>query len=651
MKKQWKKAVSIGCAACMLASTMPVSGLHLIAEAQELETQSDEAATSGTWGTCTWELKDGVLTISGGVGESLGYNGAPWESINKDIQKVNITGNITFDKDEISLSCLFLGCRKMTEMQGLENIDTSRVTNMSYMFERCSGLTELDLSGFDTSQVTSMEGMFAYCTDLKTLDLSGFDTSQVKSMYAMFAHCTTLKILDLSSFDINQAYIQDLFLANNLTDITIPEILDENVQFLQVLAEGTEMGKWKDITDDISYEFRPDSLTGGHHYVWVDGGVTVSGIWGNCVWEWENGILTIHGGVAESVDRCPWNLKETPLREMDIQKVEITGNITFDEDEVNLGLFSYCMRLREIKGLDKIDTSKVTDMSYLFTECQNLKKIDMKKWDIAKLKKMYLSLGFGNTFGGCSIDAFTLPEKLGDNETKEMYVKELGYGLANGSWCDVTAGVDYEATDAIVFEAGHKYIRKEAYEKKEDTITGVSIKKDDESLFDTDMELTVSDVTANEDYANYIEVVNKLGDSSKLFDIALEKDGTVIQPDGMVLVSIPLPDGMSETAKVYRIAEDGTATDMNAVFSGGYLTFATDHFSVYAVVNENTVLGDVNGDGIFNMADAALVRRYVANLNVTINTSVADVNKDGKIDMVDYALMRRALANWDVELK
>ena len=51
------------------------------------------------------------------------------------------------------------------------------------------------------------------------------------------------------------------------------------------------------------------------------------------------------------------------------------------------------------------------------------------------------------------------------------------------------------------------------------------------------------------------------------------------------------------------------------------------------------------------MADAALVRRYVANLNVTIDTSAADVNKDGKIDMVDYALMRRALANWDVELK
>lgn len=63
------------------------------------------------------------------------------------------------------------------------------------------------------------------------------------------------------------------------------------------------------------------------------------------------------------------------------------------------------------------------------------------------------------------------------------------------------------------------------------------------------------------------------------------------------------------------------------------------------------ISGDVNADGIFNMADAALVRRYVANMDVSIDTLAADVNKDSKVDMVDYALMRRALANWDVELK
>ena len=98
MKKQWKRAVSIGCAACMLASTMPM-GFNLVAEAQGIEIQSDEAATSGTWGTCEWNLdENGVLTISGGVAESLGGKGAPWRNICKQIQEINITGNIDFNK-------------------------------------------------------------------------------------------------------------------------------------------------------------------------------------------------------------------------------------------------------------------------------------------------------------------------------------------------------------------------------------------------------------------------------------------------------------------------------------------------------------------------------------------------------------------------
>ena len=199
---------------------------------------------------------------------------------------------------------------------------------------------------------------------------------------------------------------------------------------------------------------------------------------------------------------------------------------------------------------------------------------------------------------------------------------------------------------------GHTYINKTLYlAQREDTATGITIKKEDGSLFDSDIELNVSNVTTNENYANYADIANKLGNTNLLYDIALEKDAEAIQPDGKILVSIPLPDNMSEEAKVYCITEDGMATDMNAVFADGFLTFSTDHFSVYAVAEDKEVIGDVNGDGIFNMADAALVRRYVANLNVTIDISAADVNKDGKIDMVDYALMRRALANWDVELK
>ena len=204
MKKQWKRAVSIGCAACMLASTMPM-GFNLVAEAQGIETQSDEAATSGTWGTCEWNLdEDGVLTISGGVAESLRYKDVPWIDIREDIEKVNITGNITFDKEGISLVGLFWRCENLTEIQGLENLDTSQVTNMSGIFSKCSGLIALDVSGFDTSRVTDMREMFGGCSGLTELDVSGFDTSQVTDMHDMFSGCSGLTDLDVSGFDTSQ---------------------------------------------------------------------------------------------------------------------------------------------------------------------------------------------------------------------------------------------------------------------------------------------------------------------------------------------------------------------------------------------------------------------------------------------------------------
>ena len=83
----------------------------------------------------------------------------------------------------------------------LGKLDTSKVSNMSYMFCYCSALTILDVSSFDTSKVTDMSHMFADCFALTTLDLSSFDTSSVIDMCFMFANCLALTTLDLSSFD------------------------------------------------------------------------------------------------------------------------------------------------------------------------------------------------------------------------------------------------------------------------------------------------------------------------------------------------------------------------------------------------------------------------------------------------------------------
>ena len=66
------------------------------------------------------------------------------------------------------------------------------ITDIKGIFQYCSGLTSLDLSGWDTSNVTYISDMFNDCTSLTSLDLSGWNMSNVTSMYNMFRGCTSL---------------------------------------------------------------------------------------------------------------------------------------------------------------------------------------------------------------------------------------------------------------------------------------------------------------------------------------------------------------------------------------------------------------------------------------------------------------------------
>ena len=102
----------------------------------------------------------------------------------------------------------FPGCSNLTEIKGIQHLNTSEVTDMSYMFRSCSALESLDLSSFNTEKVRDMGNMFSYCSALESLDLSSFNTSGVEWMANMFLGCSALESLDLSSF--NTASVTDM---------------------------------------------------------------------------------------------------------------------------------------------------------------------------------------------------------------------------------------------------------------------------------------------------------------------------------------------------------------------------------------------------------------------------------------------------------
>ncbi len=90
---------------------------------------------------------------------------------------------------------------KLTTIEHLEYLNTSEVTDMSYQFQNCWALKELNLSTFDTKNVTNMEVMFYGCEALESLNLTGWNTEKVTNMKSMFGYCEKLTELDLTSFN------------------------------------------------------------------------------------------------------------------------------------------------------------------------------------------------------------------------------------------------------------------------------------------------------------------------------------------------------------------------------------------------------------------------------------------------------------------
>ena len=116
-----------------------------------------------------------------------------------DAQRANIK-KVVFDASFANArptSCCrwFADCFYLTEIDGIENLNTQNVTDMRDMFVCCYALTSLDVSNFNTQNVEDMTDMFLGCEGLSLLDLSNFNTERVEYMSFMFSGCSTLQTI------------------------------------------------------------------------------------------------------------------------------------------------------------------------------------------------------------------------------------------------------------------------------------------------------------------------------------------------------------------------------------------------------------------------------------------------------------------------
>ena len=173
---------------------------------------------------------DGIQYLNTDYVTDMGYMFAYCNNlVSLDVSHFN-TQNVT------DMGYMFYGCSKLTSLD-LSNFNTQNVTKMNNMFVGCKGLTSLNLSNFNTVNVTTMHRMFFLCENLPSLNISNFNTANVTNMREMFSTCSKLTSLDLSNFNTTKVTDMDYMFydCGNLTSLDVSHFNTQNVTTMKLM--------------------------------------------------------------------------------------------------------------------------------------------------------------------------------------------------------------------------------------------------------------------------------------------------------------------------------------------------------------------------------------------------------------------------------
>ena len=116
------------------------------------------------------------------------------------------------------MTCMFNGCKNFN--CDLSNWDVSNVMSMYALFRKCNKFTGKGLENWNVSNVTDMTSMFAECEKFDC-DLSNLDVSKVEDMRYMFYSCKNFKGKGLENWDVSK--VKDMnYMFNNCNKTSIP---------------------------------------------------------------------------------------------------------------------------------------------------------------------------------------------------------------------------------------------------------------------------------------------------------------------------------------------------------------------------------------------------------------------------------------------
>ena len=300
----------------------------------------------------------------------------------------------------------FAGMENLSVISGMENLNTSEVTTMSYMFQGCKSLRTIDLRFVNTVVVEQMDYMFSNCSSLKTIDLSNFNTAYNTTFYRMFNGCTALENLILGpNFDTRNIEFFSFMFAGctSLTELDLSSFyfnertrsvdMLSGCSALKTLVISASMDRLDNTAcEGVGTQEYPCAIIAPEEF---DFGVDATG----ACFEWKNGWFCVGNPTPYAVfnnDVLTFyydNLRKTrngttyDINEWDEACITSTRSVVFDKSFTAYQPTSTSRWFQGMKNLttfvyiENLNTSLVQNMDYMFYDCSMLTDLDLSSFD------------------------------------------------------------------------------------------------------------------------------------------------------------------------------------------------------------------------------------------------------------------------------
>ena len=312
-----------------------------------------------------------------------------WSKVAKDVKKVVFDKTFANYKPKTT-SRWFENFVALSEIAGIENLNTEEVIDMTKMFRNCISLTSIDLSRFDTKNVCRLEAMFANCINLTTIFVE--DKWTLKKAIEK-----NVKQIEIENEEGEEE--TEIITENPICDIF-------NNCFKLCGGKGST----------FVYKDEYDYASLGYEYAKIDGGASEPGlftrkgdkpvvlnyIYANVPYVvFDNGVLTFFYGHELPQNACANYVAVVNNLEFDNNLfAENVTKVVFDKSFKNYypkscdNWFYGFKNLTEIVDIQYLKTDNVESMSLMFGHCQSLKSLDLSNFNTENVKYMrYMFVG------------------------------------------------------------------------------------------------------------------------------------------------------------------------------------------------------------------------------------------------------------------